>query len=220
MGGESDPYITGEADWWHLDAPSPELLEAWAEGWIRPGGGVLDLGCGLGSEVGFLAEQGLSCVGVDLSTAALRRAASRHGEVEFINADVLRLPFGPESFDVLLDRGCFHYLKIEERTGYAQEAGRVLRPGGRLLLRACLRSAGVGNDIDERVLSGVFKGWHFESMVRADIPSKSRRIEALVCRLEKSVRTSDVEEDVQDVAVVDDVALALGAQSTMAGLEP
>jgi hypothetical protein len=44
---------------------------------------------------------------------------------------------------------------------YEEEAHRVLRAGGRLLLRACLHSAGIRNDIDEELLHRVFARWRF-----------------------------------------------------------
>src|SRR6266446_1256874 len=62
--------------------------------------------------------------------------------------DVTNLPLSAGSADLLVDRGCFHYLPPAKRAGYAREAGRVLRPGGRLLLRMCLNSAGVRNALD------------------------------------------------------------------------
>ena len=42
-------------------------------------------------------------------------------------------------------------LEARDRPRYAAELSRVLRPGGKLLLRASLYAAGVRNDIDENV---------------------------------------------------------------------
>ncbi len=36
----------------------------------------------------------------------------------------------------------FHYIAMEKRTQYAAEASRMLRVGGRLLLRACMTAQG------------------------------------------------------------------------------
>lgn len=63
-----------------------------------------------------------------------------HDGVSFVRGDVLALPFAAGVFDVALDRGCFHYLSPARWPDYAAEAQRVLRPGGRMLLRACLTS--------------------------------------------------------------------------------
>jgi len=180
----ADPYATEVYRWWHLSHPSPELRAALDEAWLVPPGRVLDLGCGLGTELAFLARQGFATVGVDLSAIALRRASARYGDVCFVQADVLALPFEAEVFDVLLDRGCFHYMPPERRSEYEHEARRVLRPGGRLLLRACLRAAGVRNDIDEATVHETFAHWRVRQLARTDIPSDTRRLEALIARLE------------------------------------
>ncbi len=84
----------------------------------------------------------------------------------------------------LLDRGCFHYIAPQERPVYEQEARRVLVPGSRLLLRACLRAAGVRSDIDEEVLRQTFVGGRFAHVRRGWIPSDTRTMEAIVVRLE------------------------------------
>src|ERR1039457_3620765 len=76
-----------------------------------------------------------------------------HPGVTFACADVTSLPVRAGSADLLLDRGCFHYLPAGSRGDYAEEAARVLRPGGRLLLRMCLTSAGVPNGLDEQTIS-------------------------------------------------------------------
>jgi hypothetical protein len=78
----------------------------------------------------------------------VRGAARAHPGARFIRADVLRLPLAEASADLLLDRGCFHYLAPAERHRYAREApagppGRRPAPapclpvGRRSLLRGC-----------------------------------------------------------------------------------
>jgi SAM-dependent methyltransferase len=67
---------------------------------------------------------------------------------------------------------------------YATEVARVLRPGGRFLLRACLRAAGIRNDLDESVLRSVFVGWWVHSIVSHEIPTDDRMMQAIVARLE------------------------------------
>jgi len=103
---ETDPYATEVYRWWHLSQPAPELRAALEAAWLAPPAWVLDLGCGLGTELAFLASKGFATVGIDRSAIAVRRAATRHPNVCFMQADVLALRFSAESFDVLLDRGC------------------------------------------------------------------------------------------------------------------
>lgn len=65
----------------------------------------------------------------------------------------------------------------------AGELRRVLRPGGKLLLRASLRAAGVRNDIDEAVIHDTFGAWRIEAMERAAVPSDTRLLDVLTVRL-------------------------------------
>src|SRR5207248_6835636 len=109
------------------------------------------LGCGLGAELAFLARHGLYAVGIDVSAAVLAKASSdrdRSG-AHFIQGDVLHVPFADQTFDALLDGGCFLLVPEAARTAYVDQAARVLRPGGRLLLRAS----------DARALDAVFPHW-------------------------------------------------------------
>ena len=185
MSPDLDEYASDAHRWWHLSRPSPELLEALGDGWIAPPARVLDLGCGLGVELGILAGLGFEATGIDQSEIAIERARASHRAARFLVGDVRELPFELETFDVLLDRGCLHYLTAPDRTRYEREAWRVLRPGGRFLLRACLTSGGVRNDLPADLLEREFARWHRVVSQRRSIPSDTRSMEALVARLEK-----------------------------------
>jgi SAM-dependent methyltransferase len=179
----SDPYAEGVYRWWHLSAASPELLAATTDGWLGHQGEVLDIGCGLGSELAFLVGAGWRGCGVDLSAVALRRAKAEPGAAAFVQADAMQLPFTDRSFGLILDRGCFHYIQPGLRSGYSAEAERVLRPGGRLFLRACLTSAGVRNDITEAVIASTFRRWQIDSIRPIEAVSDTRVMRALEARL-------------------------------------
>ncbi len=179
----TDPYASGTYRWWHRTEPSPELLAAEAAGELGRPGVVVDLGCGLGSELGYLARRGWHGIGVDLSVLALTRARDRQPGVTFACADVTSLPLRGGAADLLLDRGCFHYLAARSRGDYAREAARVLRPGGRLLMRMCLTSAGVPNGLDEQIISTTFAGWELASVTRTDLVSDTRSMPAILAIL-------------------------------------
>ena len=179
----TDHYADGTYRWWHLSGPSPELRQALADGWLPSSGYALDVGCGLGSEAAHLHGLGCRVAGIDLSAAATAAAAARNPGPAYLRADLLRTPLRSSSVDVCLDRGCFHYLPPGDRDGYAAELRRVLRPGGKLLLRASLRAAGVRNDIDEDVIGRTFAAWRIEQMQRAEVPSDTRTLHVLLVRL-------------------------------------
>jgi SAM-dependent methyltransferase len=202
--GMADPYLDGIYRWWHLTQASPELLAAEADGWLdgattglgaadfsgRVGRAVLDVGCGLGSEIAYLSGAGWSGVGIDLSWAAIRQARQLHPPEPdgclFVRADVLSLPFAPGAFALVIDRGCFHYLEPERWPWYAAEIHRVVRPGGRLLLRACLTSAGVRNEVTESAVLAAFAGWYCAGVREAGLVSDTREMPGLIVRLQRS----------------------------------
>lgn len=186
MGQPIDPYVDGTHEYWSLSQPSPELIATVVDHWLTPPGRVLDLGCGLATETSYLARLGFTTWGVDLSAAALRRANVRDPTVGLVRADVRDLPFPDQCFDVLLDRGTFHYLDIRDRAIYAKETSRVLRAGGRFLLRVCLNSAGNRNDLDESAVLRAFDGWRVDRVTEEDLHSDTRILRALVFRLRKA----------------------------------
>jgi SAM-dependent methyltransferase len=165
---------------WHASTPPPGLLAAALDdGWLGAPQRALDLGCGLGTELAHLAHRGVPlAVGVDRSSAALQRAHHLHPAVQFVQADVRQLPFDDHSFDLALDRGCFHYLQAADRPRYASEVERVLRAGGRFLLRACLYAQGIRNDLTEPLIRQLFTGWRIVSLQQAPIPSDTRQMVA------------------------------------------
>jgi hypothetical protein len=65
----------------------------------------------------------------------------------------------------------------------------MLRPGGRLLLRACLQAAGVRNDIGLDTLLGVFAEWGVIAVREEDVQTDTRTLRALVARLERPAST-------------------------------
>jgi len=123
---------------WFEPEPSPQVVRAVAEKFLRPGSAVLDVGCGAGTNVLYLARQGFESHGVDLSPGAVRAAndrALREGvPVEVHVGDALRLDFPAGRFDGVIDNGCFHTLPLRRRKDYAKELARVLRPGGAFVL--------------------------------------------------------------------------------------
>jgi len=105
--------------------------------WPR-GAALLDVGCGAGSNVLYLARQGYRAHGVDLApgaiAAARARAVAAGLPVDLRAGDALALPYPAGSLDGAIDNGCFHTLPAGRRREYADELARVLRPGAMFLL--------------------------------------------------------------------------------------
>jgi SAM-dependent methyltransferase len=123
---------------WFDPGPSIGVRRAVEEGFLPMTGSVLDIGCGAGSNLLYLADLGYRVHGVDLSPGAVEAAQQRAKEaalrVDIREGDALDLPFPDGSMDVLVDNGCFHTLPIPRRPDYAAEVERVLRPEGRFVL--------------------------------------------------------------------------------------
>jgi SAM-dependent methyltransferase len=99
---------------------------------------ALDLGCGSGTQSIYLAQRGLSVVGVDGSPTAIGQAQAKAQEArawpEFFVHDVTRLDFLSGSFAVALDVGCLHGLNATGREAYARELIRLTERGSIYLL--------------------------------------------------------------------------------------
>jgi demethylmenaquinone methyltransferase/2-methoxy-6-polyprenyl-1,4-benzoquinol methylase len=98
---------------------------------VRPGDRVLDACCGTGDlAVAARREGAAEIVGVDFSERMLERARRKDPELEWVQADVLALPFEDASFDVAVVG--FGVRNVEDLEAGIRELRRVLRPGGRL----------------------------------------------------------------------------------------
>jgi len=121
---------------WDTGVAPPELERFVSS---HPSGRALDLGCGTGTNVVYLARHGWSAVGVDFAGRAIAKARRRARDAgvscTFVVGDVTRLDVvGP--FDLALDLGCLHSIPIAGRAGYAAGLARVVRSGGTYLLYA------------------------------------------------------------------------------------
>ncbi|GEM_PF-6784427 len=101
------------------------------------GADVLDLGCGRGGGAGYVRRVlgPRRVVGVDSVSASIQLARQRFvGEagLEFVCAPMARVPFQHQSFDVVLSIDSTH--GVADMDAFFQEARRLLRPKGELLL--------------------------------------------------------------------------------------
>jgi cyclopropane fatty-acyl-phospholipid synthase-like methyltransferase len=133
---------------------------------------VLDAGCGTGDTALFFAAQGHRVTGIDFLEEPIRRARLKAAErgltVEFLVRDALTLSEWGERFTSVIDSGLFHVFSDDDRRRYVHGLGRVIEPGGRLLLM-CFSDAEPGTEGPRRVsrqeLYNAFAdGWEVESV--------------------------------------------------------
>jgi len=96
------------------------------------GARLLEVGCGMGTDLLQFACGGAQVTGVDLTPRSIeitRRHFQLHGQRgDFAVTDGECLPFTPESFDVVYSNGVLHHTPDTE--GALREIHRVLRSGG------------------------------------------------------------------------------------------
>lgn len=93
---------------------------------------LLEVGCGMGTDLLQFARGGAICTGVDLTPRSIEISRHRFKLYDvpgtFLIADGERLPFPDNCFDIVYSNGVLHHTPD---TGLAvQEIHRVLRPGG------------------------------------------------------------------------------------------
>ena len=94
---------------------------------------VLDAGCGTGSNLELLAPYG-QVTGLDYSSDALEYCHARGAE-RLVRASVTDMPFTDSSFDLILSCDVLSEVGSPGDVQGLAEFARVLRPGGKLLLR-------------------------------------------------------------------------------------
>ena len=103
---------------------------------------ILDLGCGVGRDTFYLAENGFFVIGVDAAesglTIASRLRKSKGKEIIFVKADGRNLPFPDASFEGVYCFGLLHEFTRETKENdirrVMSEIYRVLESTGVLIL--------------------------------------------------------------------------------------
>ena len=98
---------------------------------VRPGDYVLDACCGTG-DLALAARRARAAdvIGLDFSEQMLARARRKAPDLEWVQGDVLALPFEGAHFDSVVVG--FGVRNVSDLEAGLKELRRVLRPGGRL----------------------------------------------------------------------------------------
>ena len=122
---------------WDTQITPPEVVEFWQADFLPRTGLALDLGCGPGTNVCYLAQLGLTTIGVEIAGAPLftaRRRLTHDANIayraHFVCGDVCRLPFQQLNASYILDIGCLHSLPRAVRPAYVQSVVNNLAAGG------------------------------------------------------------------------------------------
>jgi ubiquinone/menaquinone biosynthesis C-methylase UbiE len=100
---------------------------------LAEGKEVLEVACGTGPGLGYMARRALRVVGGDYDEDLIQQARDHYRDrIELHQLDAKNLPFRRVSFDVVVLLEAIYYLPQAEK--FLAEARRVLRPGGTLYL--------------------------------------------------------------------------------------
>ena len=165
---------------WDTGRPQPDIIKLAEAGQIR--GSVLDVGCGTGENVLYLASRGHECWGIDFVPVVIERAkakATQRGiDAHFVVGNALELGKLGRQFETVIDCGLFHTFSDEERLTFVRSLTEVLSADG-LLYLLCFSDEQPGTlgprRISQQEIRDVFHdGWnvkqieptHFESIPR------------------------------------------------------
>ncbi|MBB2740538.1 UNVERIFIED_ORG: SAM-dependent methyltransferase [Microbispora rosea subsp. rosea] len=126
---------------WADHVPNPRLVE-WAGGRAGEGRAALVVGCGMGDDAEYLAGLGWAVTAFDVSSSAVRAAASRFpgSSVRYVAADLLAPPEEwRQAYDLVVEIYTVQVLRGDLRERAVRAAGSLVAPGGTLLVVARAR---------------------------------------------------------------------------------
>jgi len=115
-----------------FEAKVPHILEARRRLAANAAVRVLEIGCGIGLLTQRLRPLLTDVWGIDPSISSLGQAAAPGGHL--IAADGLRTPFADETFDLVIAVCVLHHVPVDRRAAFLEEAARITRRGGLVLL--------------------------------------------------------------------------------------
>jgi tocopherol O-methyltransferase len=134
---------------------------------------VLDCGCGVGgSSVWLATERGATVTGVDIVPLQLREARKLAAEAgvadraTFTRGDFTDLPLAADSADVVW--GIEAICHAEDKTEFIEEAARVLRPGGRLIVADGFRAVDAMTPGERESMTQWLDGWAVPNLATLD----------------------------------------------------
>ena len=135
---------------WDTDITAPEIIR-FCKG--RHPGNAIDLGCGTGTNLLYLAQQGWIVTGLDFAPLAIHKARKKIKDFRstLLVGDVTKLSQYdlPGPYDFGLDMGCFHNLSEEGHKNYVDGLGMLMKPGGVYMVYAFQPSLNMKRGIEK-----------------------------------------------------------------------
>lgn len=119
--------------------PDPAIIRFVARNYykIKPRSSVniLDLGCGKGANLWYLAREGFSGYGIDGSNASIKHVEEKLNQenltANLVVGDFIKLPYEENFFDAVIDGASIQHNKLENITKILGEVYRVLKTNGK-----------------------------------------------------------------------------------------
>ena len=117
---------------------------------------ILDVGCGPGANLWYMAREGFTVYGVDGSKAAVEQANKRLNEEvpgwsgEVLLSDILNLPYEDGFFDAVVDSEAVYANSYKASKNIYKEMYRVTKPNGKIFSRT-FASGCVGDGTGEKI---------------------------------------------------------------------
>jgi len=110
---------------------------------------ILEVGCGTGANLWFIAREGFSAFGVDGSEVGIEKARKRMSneglDVSLNIADIIDLPFPDMFFDAVIDNECIYSNSYENSDIIMKEIFRTMKSDGMFYSRTFSDSMYIGN---------------------------------------------------------------------------
>ncbi len=128
---------------------------------------LLEIGCGPGANVWFMAREGFDVYGMDGAPTAIAKAARRM-EAEGVRANLkvgdaaqLQSLYGPAMFDGIVDLACLWCHRMEDVRAIVREMFAVLKPGGLIFSMLVARGSygdGLGRELEPGTFVDIAEG--------------------------------------------------------------
>lgn len=139
--------------------PPEELIRFIARNYYRTTSrsdvAILEVGCGPGANLWYLAREGFLTYGIDGSRVAIGRARDRLKydglHADLCVGDAMHLPYPDGVFDAVIDIECIYANSLQDSRLILAEIGRVLKPRGMLFSKTFMTGTygeGLGPTLD------------------------------------------------------------------------